>query len=78
MLDGPNSRFDAVANLANIAQGDSFTVRNGRNWTAAGSFQDNGTLNVGAGSVFTVNGNYSQSGSRRGLHDFAGQFHELR
>jgi hypothetical protein len=33
----------------------------GRNFTTAGSFTNNGTLTIGTGSVLTVNGDYTQT-----------------
>ena len=45
--------------LANLATNNgSFTINNGRNFTTAGAFTNNGTLAVGSGnSTFGVNGN---------------------
>jgi hypothetical protein len=67
VLDGANSNFyqdygttNALAPLAVIASGGSFTSQNGQNFLTAGNFTNNGTLSVGAGSTFTVNGDYTQ------------------
>jgi hypothetical protein len=63
VLDGLNSNFfrdngttDALAGFATNDVAGTFTIRNGRNFTTAGDFTNNGTLVVGAGSTFTVNG----------------------
>jgi len=49
---------NALANLATNAAGGSFTINSGRNFTTAGNFTNNGTLNVGSSnSKFDVNGN---------------------
>jgi hypothetical protein len=65
VLDGSNSHFYrdsgttlALANtFSSNAAGGSFTVQNGRNFTTAGDWTNNGTLTIGAGSTFTVAGN---------------------
>jgi hypothetical protein len=64
VLDGANSNFyqdsgttNALANFATNAAAGSFTIRNGRNFTTAGDFTNNGTLTVGAGTVLQVAGN---------------------
>jgi hypothetical protein len=50
--------LDALTNLAaNSTTGSSFSLQGGRNFTTAGAFTNNGTLVVGAGSTFDVNGN---------------------
>ncbi len=64
VLDGSTSAIvnaaggNALANLANIPAGGSFTIQNGRNFTTAAAvvFTHAGTLNVGAGSTLTVAG----------------------
>jgi hypothetical protein len=67
LLDGANSNFfsstgttDALAGLATNAPGGTFTIQNGRNFTTAGAFSNLGTLTLGPGSTFTVNGDYTQ------------------
>src|SRR5207248_2797833 len=65
LLDGPSAQIvdengqDALANLRNNA--GNFTVQDGRNFTA-GDFSDTGSLTVGVGSTFTVNGTYTETG----------------
>jgi hypothetical protein len=65
VLDGAASRIvdasnaDALANFASNAAAGSFTIQNGRSFTTAGDFANNGTLTLGPG-LFTVHGNYSQ------------------
>jgi hypothetical protein len=71
VLDGVNSNFyrdsgttDALADLTAIASGGSLTIRNGRNFPTAGGLPDltnSGTLTIGASSMLTVTGNYTQS-----------------
>jgi hypothetical protein len=49
---------NGLAGFATNASGASFTINNGRNFTTAGDFTNNGTLAVGsATSTFKVNGN---------------------
>jgi hypothetical protein len=60
-LDGAGQILDGSGNdgLAHFAINDAagtFIVSNGRNFTA-GDFSNNGTLTIGAGSIFTVSGN---------------------
>jgi hypothetical protein len=62
VLDGPASLVanqlgvNALSNLSTNAGAGSFTIQNGRNFTTAGDFTNNGTLGAGAGSAFAVNG----------------------
>jgi hypothetical protein len=51
------SAANALANFATNASGASFTINSGRNFTTASNFTNNGTLAVGSGSKFDVNGN---------------------
>jgi hypothetical protein len=66
VMDGTNSAItdlaggDALPNFAAITTTGHFTIQNGRNFTTAGDFSNAGTLTIGAGSIFTVNGNYIQ------------------
>jgi RHS repeat-associated protein len=68
VLDGPASQItdtanaDALAHFATNAAGGSFTVQNGRNFTAAGAVSNSGGLTVGAGSTFTAAA-YTQAGT---------------
>lgn len=66
VLNGPTSTFvDALGNNAlsalasNSTTTSSFTVTGGQNFTTAGNFNNSGTLVVGSGSKFDVNGNLS-------------------
>jgi hypothetical protein len=67
VLDGAPSAIidqsssDALAGFATNAAAGSFTIQNGRNFTTAGNFTNNGILGVGAGDTLTVSGNYTQS-----------------
>ncbi len=57
-LDGPNAQLvdqssqDGLARLTTNLGVGTFTVQNGRNFTTAGAFLNNGTLAVGPGSTF--------------------------
>ncbi len=53
---------DALATLADIAAGGSFTIENGRSFTAALGLSNAGDLTIGAGS--TLNGNLDQVGGQ--------------
>jgi hypothetical protein len=48
---------DALANFATNSSTGSFAISAGRNFTSAGNFTNNGTLNVGNGTKFDVSGN---------------------
>jgi hypothetical protein len=67
VLDGAGSAIVDQANnnaLLNFSTNDnagSFTIQNGRNFTTAADFTNNGTLTIGVGSTFSVNGSYTQS-----------------
>jgi hypothetical protein len=70
LLDGLNSNFyrdsgttDALANLATNATGASFTIQNGRNFTTAGAFENDGALVVGNNSTFTATGADTDTGT---------------
>jgi len=53
------SSANALANFATNAAGGSFALAGGRNFTTLGGFTNNGTLTVGSGSKFDVNGSLS-------------------
>ncbi|MBK7424765.1 MAG: S-layer family protein [Propionivibrio sp.] len=62
-LDGAGSQFlnasggtNGLANLAANTAAGSFTIRNGRNFTSVGPFDNAGIVNVGASSTFTGGG----------------------
>ncbi len=59
-LSGTNSNFAALANLASISSSSSFSLQSKRNFTAVGSFTNNGKLTVGAGSILTATGSFTQ------------------
>jgi hypothetical protein len=85
VLDGPNSQIvnhvdgNALANFALNAAGGRFTIQSGRSFTtaAAVTFTNDGTLGVGAGSTFTVAGNFTNFANRAltgGTYEVAGTF----
>src|SRR4029077_11936574 len=56
--------LNALSKLNTNATGSAFALAGGQNYTTAGNFTNNGTLTVGAGSKFDVNGNLTNfSGS---------------
>jgi hypothetical protein len=67
VLDGPASQIvnqanvDALTNFAATVATNSFTVRNGRAFTTAGNFSNQGNLTIGTGSTFTVTGNLTNA-----------------
>jgi len=75
VLDGASSSMvsdrDALAGFADNQAAGSFTILNGRNFTTAGAFSNEGTMNIGGGSTFQVGpsgnlGTYTQtSGSTK-------------
>jgi hypothetical protein len=54
LLDGATSAFPNVNTLTSTTSTGSFTVQNGRNFTASSAFSDGGTLLVGANSTVTA------------------------
>jgi hypothetical protein len=48
---------NVLAKLATISSGSSFNLGAARSFTTAGNFTNNGTLTVGGGDTFKVNGN---------------------
>jgi hypothetical protein len=58
-LDGSGSSFSNIAHL--LTNNGSLSILDGRNFMTVGSFANNGTLTIGLGSLFSVNGNYTQS-----------------
>src|SRR5262249_23549365 len=71
ILDGSTSRIidqsgnDALANLVGVGAGGTFTIRNGRNFTAPSGLSIAGSVTVGTGSTLT--GNLYQSGGQTTL-----------
>jgi hypothetical protein len=67
VLDGPHSDFfdlgyyDILGRLTTVADQGSFTIQNGRSWTAKGTFNNQGAVEVDSGSTFTSPGTYLQS-----------------
>ena len=59
-LNSSNSA-NALTNFSTNAAGGSFTIQNGRNFTTTGAFTNAGNLAVGASSIFTATGNYTQT-----------------
>jgi hypothetical protein len=83
VLDGAGSTFvdggskDALSKFAINAAKSSFTITNGRNFTTAGNFTNNGTLAVGAGSTFGVGGsltNFAGTTLTGGTYNVTGTF----
>jgi hypothetical protein len=81
VLDGPNSRIysdtgttntDALAGFVENSGGGTFTVRNGRVFTATGRFTNDGTLDVAAGGTFVVQHQYASQ-----VLDFSSQFQTI-
>jgi hypothetical protein len=72
LLDGAGGHLyqdsgsgNALAAFAANAAAGGFTIQNGANFTAAGSFSNAGTITIGSGSTFAPGGaasNYTQSG----------------
>ncbi|HZV04066.1 MAG TPA: hypothetical protein VE999_03160 [Gemmataceae bacterium] len=60
-LNGANSNFAALANLNTIAAGSSLSLLGGQSFTTTGNFTNNGKLTVGAGSVLTATGSFTQA-----------------
>jgi formylmethanofuran dehydrogenase subunit C len=60
-LNGVNSNFAALASLSSIAHGSSLSLLGGQSFTTAGNFTNNGTLTVGAGSILTATGSFTQA-----------------
>jgi hypothetical protein len=71
ILDGPGAQIlnqslgNALANFATIMPAGHFTLLDGANFATAviPNFENDGILTIGAGCTFTVNGNFTQSGS---------------
>jgi hypothetical protein len=58
VLDGSGATFTNIAHLA--ANSGTFQVLDGAAFSTPGNFSSTGTLTIGLGSVFTVNGDYTQ------------------
>ena len=70
LLDGPgatlysdNGTTDALDGLAGNALTGSLAIQNGFNLATRAAFNNEGSLTIGAGSVFTAGGNYTTGGS---------------
>jgi hypothetical protein len=68
LLDGANSQLlrtgnsaNALAGFATNAAAGRFTIQNGRNFTTAGNFSNSGIVNVGNGSTFNTNGQFTST-----------------
>ncbi len=61
MFVGATGTVDALANLASIAAGASFSIQAGRNFTAQSGFSNAGTLIIGVSTTFTQIGSYNQT-----------------
>jgi hypothetical protein len=82
-LNGASASFidggghSVINNLNTIDSTSSFSILGGFNFTTAGNFTNSGTLTVGSGSTFVVNGNLSNfSGTTLtgGTYDIGGTF----
>ena len=69
-LDGAGSQFlnasggaNGLVNLASNTAAGSFTIRNGRNFTTVGAFNNAGIVNVGPSSTFAGGGLFSNQPS---------------
>jgi hypothetical protein len=66
VLDGPGAQVmnqssaNALAGLRTNGVLGSFTIQNGRNFSAASTFTNLGVLTIGSNSRFTVTGSYTQ------------------
>ena len=58
MLDGATSTFTKINSL--VDNQGYFSILSGRNFAAAGSFNNAGTLTIGAGSTFTASSGFVQ------------------
>ncbi|MCI0463918.1 MAG: hypothetical protein L0Z62_43850 [Gemmataceae bacterium] len=83
VLDGPNAQIvnqadvNALTNFASNTAAGRFTVRNGRNFTTAGAFRNDGSLTIGFGSTFTVTstlGNFADTTLTGGTYIVGGTF----
>jgi fibronectin-binding autotransporter adhesin len=61
VLSGAASSFAKINNLA--SNGGIFTISGGKTFNAVGPLSNSGTLTVGAGSMLTVNNNFTNSGN---------------
>jgi hypothetical protein len=87
LLDGSSSTIyrdaaatlDALAGLTSVSAGASLTFQDSRNFTTAANFTNNGTLNILASTIFTVNGSLTNFDSASGTliggaYNIAGTF----
>lgn len=81
VLNGASASFvdaggkSAIANLAINAPGSGFSLTGGSNFTTVSNFTNNGTLTVGGGSKFSVNGaltNFSGTTLAGGAYNVTG------
>ena len=68
LLDGAGSKLlnatnsaNALTNLASVTATGSFTIRNGRNFTSVGAFNNAGIVNVGSLGTFTAGGAFTNT-----------------
>ncbi|MCC6427842.1 MAG: hypothetical protein IT435_13610 [Phycisphaerales bacterium] len=62
-LSGANASFAAINGLSTNSAGATFRLSSGRNFSTAGAFANNGTLNVGAATQFTATSTLAQGSS---------------
>ncbi len=71
ILEGPSSNFTNINALSNN-QG-SLTLQGGRDFTTASHLTNSGDLLLGPGSIFTVNGNYTETEVQTALAWYRGE-----
>jgi hypothetical protein len=62
-LRDAGSTFDQINGLTTNAAAGTLRISNGRNFTTAGGFTNNGTLNVGSGTTFQASSTFNQGSS---------------
>jgi uncharacterized repeat protein (TIGR03803 family) len=60
-LNGLNTSFANLSGLATIDKGAGFSLLGGQGFTTAGALTDKGSLTLGAASVLTVGGSFTQT-----------------
>jgi hypothetical protein len=60
-LSGGSSFFTNISGLSNILAGGRFTLLGGQSFTTFGALTNAGSITLGAGSILTVNGSFTQA-----------------
>jgi hypothetical protein len=60
-LNGLNTSFTNLSGLSTIAAGASFSLLGGQSFTTTGALTNHGSLTLGAGSMLTVSGSFTQT-----------------